>query len=803
MVARLTVRKRLLNGAHAAADNRRGNLGATPFLSTWAGMVIVAATPAYAQTADTSALDAGAASISDNDEASSAASEPNVAEIVVTASRRAENLQRESRTLAVVTGSELVQRGVSDPAALAAITPGLTIARNGTQLQVSVRGVGDRTANATTDPAVSINLDNVPYPRSSMASASFFDLERVEVLKGPQGTLYGRNSSAGVINLISIRPRIGEVNGYAELEVGDYNHQRGVAAVNLPLGNAFALRVAGQVIDRSGYLSDGYNDEESEAIRAQLLAMPTETTSVLLTGAYSHLGGLGQESVIAQRFDGTLSPSPVPNPSYPWTGARDPATIARIAATNPSSVDPFVATPELGQDVKNYHFSALIEQEFDFANLTLIPSYVSTDLDSLVVVPGIGIRMAFESDQLAFEARLFSPEKARVQWVVGGFLSKEDVSDNQQSRIPFAAGSFISFSLAPERDTSTRAVFGEATAPLTDLLRLIAGARYTWEKKSVEGFVSNVFGIGPNDFPLNPGDPLYPASGTDVSGRLSNEAFNFRLGAEYDVAPSSMLYATVSTGFKAGGFFPGTSTDSTYEPEKLTAYTLGSKNRFLNDRVQLNVEAFYWDYKDKQETFLGNLTLGAVTRLVLFTRNAGKAHLYGLEANAVARLTANDTVSFQGEYVKSEYDSYVYSYIGTSDPTVSCGVAVSGPTVIRDCSGFPLVRAPEWSGRISYEHIQSLGSAGELTFNAQMAFSSSYYLSNNFTALSLANPYQLYDAFLTYRLPSRSFAITAFIKNIGNTPVYTGGQQTNVLTGEYLAAISPPRTYGVRARISF
>ncbi len=251
-------------------------------------------------------------------------------EIIVTASRRETNLQKESRAVAVVSGDDIRRAAIVDPNAVQNLVPGLTIARNGQQLQVFIRGVGDKTINAATDPAVAINVDGIYYPKSYEGSAAFFDLERIEVLKGPQGTLYGRNASAGALNVISARPKF-TLGGFGEAEYGNYNNIRATAALNVPISEAVALRVAGQIISHDGYLSDGYNDAQSQALRGSLLIQPEADTSLLLTGSYAHMGGKGDAGVIMQRFGGSAPVATVPNPANRWAGPTDPATIARLA----------------------------------------------------------------------------------------------------------------------------------------------------------------------------------------------------------------------------------------------------------------------------------------------------------------------------------------------------------------------------------------------------------------------------------------------------------------------------------------
>lgn len=748
--------------------------GAVSFVSLAAissALLSISAT-AQAQQADPAALE-------DAQEAPGA-SRQGLQDIIVTASRREVSLQKESRAITAISADELVRSGVTDATSVQALAPGLTIATNGPQLQISIRGVGDRTINAATDPAVAINVDGVYYPKSYEASGSFFDLDRIEVLKGPQGTLYGRNASSGAINLVTARPRF-ETSGYGEVEIGNYGSQRATGAINAALSDTVALRISGQVVDRQGYLSDGYGDDIKQSVRAHLL-IQSEDTSMLLTAAYSHLGGKSDAGVIARRFGNTPSITNVPVPSDPWSGPTHPDTLARIGATNPDGV-----TQPRGdgfQDIDVYSLTANFEHRFNWATVTVIPSYVGARFENLsyaaLVVPTWN---KTKSDQLSIEGRLSSPEGSRVKWVAGAFASREDTNDQYQSKIQ---PTFALPTYAPDRDDETWAVFGEANASLTDSLRLIGGIRYTWERKTVTGATAPIFGPIP-EFPI----PLTGSVGSlpgasDISGGRTDKAVNFRAGAEFDVAPAVMVYATVATGFKAGGFYNDVAPSNSYKPEKLTAYTAGIKSRFLDNRLQLNIEGFYWDYTDKQETFLG---FGSIPgSVILLTKNAASARLYGADVSLAAQITPTTRLSAEVEYNNNKYESYIVD-------------TLAGPI---DNSGQQLVRAPEWSGHVSFDQVIPLAAElGELSFNAQMRFTSSYWLTNDFVPIERQSSYQVYDASLQWVSPGGGVSVTGFIKNIGNKAYYSGGVYSDNLQDAVVGQIGAPRTYGARLRLNF
>jgi iron complex outermembrane receptor protein len=212
-------------------------------------------------------------------------------EIIVTANRREENLQKASLSIEALSSEQLVTRGVTDSQSLNDVVPGLKIAYTSAQVQTFVRGVGDIAANPYTQASVSLNMDGVYIARSSAFGSVFFDTARVEVLRGPQGTLYGRNSSGGALNIISNAPRLGELGGYVSGEVGNYDLQRFQGALNLPIGDTMALRGALQVVHRDGYISDGSNDDESRSGRLRFLWKPSDTFTLNVIGEAAHMGG--------------------------------------------------------------------------------------------------------------------------------------------------------------------------------------------------------------------------------------------------------------------------------------------------------------------------------------------------------------------------------------------------------------------------------------------------------------------------------------------------------------------------------
>jgi iron complex outermembrane receptor protein len=517
-----------------------------------------------------------------------------------------------------------------------------------------------------------------------------------------------------------------------------------------------------------------------------------------VVGEYSHIGGAG--AGVVKRSD--LQPEP----SDPWHGAAEPDSQPPTAAIPGGTV----LKRDGNTDVNVRAISAELNWDLGPATLTFIPAYRNTTPRYLTYTPGFSFDTAETSKEQSYEMRL-SNESDRVKWVGGLYYFNED----QTQRYVLNAVPIQQSTVDTTLGTKSKAAFGEATFSVTDRFRLIGGLRYSKDEKEQGGTTTTTL--------------PRPGLVSNVAQRdFSNTSW--KVGAELDVAAQSMLYATVATGYKAGGFFPSVAApNNSFAPEKLTAFTLGSRNRFLDQRLQLNAEAFYWDYKDKQERFLGVASGGSTG---LLTTNAGAAKLYGLNLDLQFKPTSSDSLRAGVEYLHTRYETFLYTAYNPPPFGVSAGYSPSatgcklGPIVgltandpfvptdslqTLDCSGKPLVNAPKWSGNASYAHTFGLGSGASIVADASGQFSSSKYLTADFINAGSDDGYVTFDAALTYHAANNKWDVGAWGRNLGNTAIYTGGFRypfsSPVTVGGdptlYYAQIRAPRTYGVRASVSF
>lgn len=738
-------------------------------------------------------------------------------EIIVTAQRREENLQRTALAVAVVNADLLSKAGITDVTSLTNVVPSLIVQPStGTSIGFYLRGVGSLVGNAFTENPVAFNFNQIYVARPAGLLGTFYDLERVEVLKGPQGTLYGRNATGGAINVIPKRPTLGETSGTIEVEGGNYDLWRGQAAINLDMGGTAALRVAGRVSSRDGYLSDGYDDEEGQALRGSLLFEPSDTVSAVIVADYFHQGGKGPGSVIVPS---AITPG-APDPSR-RIGSADPiasaAFYAAILASQlppPAKADgalPGIIRPRQDGfvDTDVWGISADIDIDLGGATLTVIPGYRDSRPDYLTYSGGYYGRVIETSKQKSLEVRLSSGDDGPLRYVLGGYFFDED----QNTFNHFLQGAVLSTKFVVDMNNRSKALFGQATYAFSEEFRAVAGVRYSHErKKQNTGLTQTGIFAG---VPVDPFNNTVPAIPT--SGSKSFEKVNWKAGVEWDAGPSNLIYANVATGFKSGGFFIAV-LDNTFDPENITAYTVGSKNRFMDNRVQFNVEGFYWDYKDQQINYIGptrnlNAQGQQVVGAGLVTTNAGASRIYGTEVELSFQASPLDLLTVDVQYLNGKYNDFKYlaASANPAPPRTSCPVTATvvpgfqlpppGTTFIVDCSNRPQINTPKWSANLSYEHTFDIGADMELLLGARTKIESARYLSPEYLPEERQGGYMTSDAYLTLN-GAQQWSVTAYINNIEDETIFMGTSLRPVYPSVF-NFLRAPRTYGLRASYTF
>lgn len=755
-------------------------------------LMLVGSSAAFAQNSDTQSGTAVPSTASYAQDAAAATSDQvGVGDIIVTAQRFNETAQKTPLILSVIGGDEL--KGVSEVRQLQSLDPGIQLGGSGSVTQTFIRGVGSVSVLNGQESSIAYNVDGVFLFTPSMITPLMYDLERIEVLKGPQGTLYGRNASGGAINLLTVGAKLGRTEGYVEGEYGNFDRLRAAGAVNVPLGDTLAVRLSGQHVEHDGYLSDGTDDQDLTAGRIRVRWEPSPDVTLQVGGDISHQAANGPGS--------SVNPNPT---SDKWIGGYDPRLDTGpffIGGTSLNSLPP--NAPPFWRN-NQWSVNAQLDVNLGFATLTVLPAYRHERARFLNYVTGYSDGGQGRLREKTVEARLANRTDA-LKWVVGAFYI-----DNEAFNVSIPRQDLIGSSLTAAQTfkLTSYAFFGEATATVADGFRVAGGLRYTHEKTRTAGTANSLL---PPDTPsFNPLDPVTNPTGDPgdfvINNRSSASAMTWKVGAELDLSPSSLMFATASRGFKGGGTYanyPGF--DSRFKPEYLTAFELGSRNRFFDNTLQINGELFYWKLKDQQLVYLGYNSFGQIT---LVTANAGKGHMYGANLDITWRPTPSDTLSGAIEYVKSKYDSFVRSVPSAFVLTnTHCSIInYAGPAsfapVTLDCSGQHTVRTPTWSATAAYEHRFDLADAGQLTFGADMTYASGRFLTIQYTDVSYQEGKALFNASLTYETQSKAITVTGWIRNIANSRVMANADQFFVQAYSR-PILLPPRTFGLTVRYAF
>lgn len=667
-------------------------------------------------------------------------------EIVVTAEHRETDVQKTPVTITVLSTEELQAQGQETFDDSLRTVPGVAVRDDPSGPIVVIRGIQPV---VQTDPTVNINVDGV-YQQTPGSSPTF-DLQRTEILKGPQGTQYGRNALGGVVNFVNNTPSA-DFGGYAEVQYGNYDAARLESAINLPLSDQFESRTAALYSSHNGYLSDGDMDEDIRAVREKLRYLPTDDLTVLLTGEYDHFGGQGPGDV----------PAPLSSHSNPWYS--DDAAGAQQSTKQSGNIE---------VDWELHWAKLFIQSAYeDYRN------YNDQDLE----LPSSGFTVGETVNiNASYEVRLSSESSSALTWQAGLYRL-----DDKATTVAFPA---LLLPLEPHpvagtitggpSTTKSDAAFAAATYPVTAQMRLTAGIRYTDDQKKL---VTNNYSTATHALLAT-----YVGSG-------SFPAWTYNVKLERDVTQDSLIYAAISRGFKSGGINTPGDSPTSYKPEYINSFEIGSKNEFFAKTLRVNADAYYYDDLDKQVQTVGACNPFAVPSTCPFPdltdTNASKATIYGVELDSQWNATTNDQFSATVSYNHSRFDKLLFTELGGAPPNFV--------VTTLDRSGTQLPNAPTWTETLGYQHVFRLGSGARLTPAADVQFVSGDDSDINFNDPDEYQPsYQLVGARLDYAAPGGKWVVGIYGNNLGNVAVR---QRAFVDDRLYLM---PPRSYGANLNVNF
>ncbi|HWI87390.1 MAG TPA: TonB-dependent receptor [Sphingomonas sp.] len=643
-----------------------------------------------------------------------AAAPAEAGEIIVTAQRRSENAQRTPIALTVVTAAALEKQNISEVNDLQRITPSMTVQEVGLTKYVNIRGIGLNASQPGLSTGVAYHIDGL-FARELGLQTPYYDIARVEVLRGPQGTLAGQNATGGAIFVVSQTPKFGDTSGHAEFSYGNYDHYTAEAALNVPISNVLAARVASYVESRNSYttnlITPGSSSKTSfqpgnlsrVATRLTLDYKPSNAFEVILRGEFFNL-----------RTDG----------------------IARKPLTDPIA-DAYTTSTDVNAkaDTTSRRLSAEVKiQLTDGIQLRSLTGYQYNRINNVYDQDGTSAvtpasRQAIVQPAFSQEFNLISTGGGPAQWVVGAYYFEL----TKLSKGFFNNGA-IEINGVPR--TRNEAVFGQLTYKVTDNVQLIGGIRYNKDKDWGKGTLALLF------LPDRPVNPFDSAAKTD--------AWTGKLGANVEINPNHNLYVTASKGYRAGGTNFGGA--PSFGKETIYNYEAGLKSAFLDRHIRTQLSGYYDVYKGVQVN-----TINPLTHLEGIV-NAGDDKFWGVEGQVQATF-GGLSIDGSAAYLHSKLDP-----VALVDPL--------GATTPVQIGGRPLPLSPHWTGSIGAEYRAELGNGDSITPRAQYSYIGQQWASVFQRSFERLRPFRQWEARLTYE--HDNISVAAYATNVSNQTYVAG-----------------------------
>lgn len=684
-------------------------------------------------------------------------------EIVVTAQRREENLRDVPISVVAIGGDVLSQGGVDGTSSLPQMVPSVQLVRSGPSGMFFVRGVGNTSGGTGEEGANALYVDGVFLPDLKQSILKFNNIERIEVLKGPQGTLFGRNSSGGLINVITREPGDKLVTDI-RLGVANYDTQMAQAYIAGPLTDTLSADIALTSTNQSD--SWGNNVPTGRdvgkgwdwGVRSKWVWRPNDRTKISASAEYTKQSDdftsafrLAPESLGLMPGAGSFTP-----PSDPYdTGTRD----------------------RQFNDQENLGFNLTAEVDLGWSTLTSITGYRDNqNLSSLDPDTGpanlfhINIESTTESWQQ--ELRLSSNTTDPLSWQAGVFLLRaESTLEPQQSAGLLLSAAGGGNDVDSTMTTLSSSVFGEISYALTDATTLTAGLRYTLDKQTLEGVESY----------FNPALPVVTVRDTD-----DDEEMTYRLALRHDLTDAVNVYASYNRGYKSGVYSMSAFTQPRVNPQIIDAYEIGLKSELLDQRLRLNLSAFHYDISEYQV----RAATGVGANAVLL--NAAEVDVDGLEIEAEALLFDSLRVFASMTWLDSEFSDFPFAPYTIPNPPTVGGTA----TVIRSAKGNDTPLAPEFTGTLGIQYTLPVGE-GELDMSLLYSYNDGYaYEPDN----RLRQPaFEVVNASVIYRMTPQ-WGVEFWGKNLTDETYHV--QKLGSALAD-VAVSAAPKTYGVSVHYTY
>jgi iron complex outermembrane recepter protein len=770
-------------------------------------------------------------------------------EITVTAQKRAENQQKVPIAMEVISGAQMAENGQNNVNEILKSVSNAVINMKDEGMRVTLRGINESGGSMNNmrvqTPTVAINFDGA-YNTEDSAGQNLFDVERVEVLYGPQSTMYGSNSPGGIVNVVTASPKLDKYSASGSVEYGSFDLLNGNVALNAPIvSDKLGMRLAGNYSKHGSWVKSTSNATKNKNVRLKTLYQPTDDLSVSLTGSYGKASSGGMMGGSVGKF---VDQDNIPGGGTAWDyvtsgggGAPPPPPGGGLAGGNPNT-----------GFRTNKGLSSEIAWSTPYASISIIPSYNRSDASDTSYLEDQQIGTEYVSTwrhsdnwtkQKNADVRLTSPADSSIKWILGGtyYNSRRENNDTFYD--------YPSSNASTYEWEKTKGIYGNVTYPFTDKFRGTAGYRYSWDS------MSNFDG--------------HPKTGTTGITGMDYSAPDYKVGMEYDLAQNTMLFASYATSYRVQAMAAqhtvvpeAQSMWRAIPPEKLKAYTVGTKSRLMENKLQVNTSAFYYDYRNREFPVAGdwsriNSTPDAPKSMVEADycadangnigqgrvlcpdfnfngiagdtlgqgdpstnpsspedprgKQVGKFESYGLDVSTNWKISAEDRLDVSLSYMHTKWKDATVHFLWWWIWKDSTGKLYEGTKF----DGMRNTYSPTWAGTVSYEHNFMVGDLGTLTPHVDIQFKSPYKLTLTSDAQYAADPtvgpalvgwnrqeaYYTMDANINFAHASGNWNVNAYVKNATNYAVKTtttGGGPV----GDNLG-LNDPRTYGAVLSVKF
>tara|TARA_R110002049_G_scaffold31098_8_gene105847 strand:+ start:1288 stop:3549 length:2262 start_codon:yes stop_codon:yes gene_type:complete len=725
-------------------------------------------------------------------------------EVIVSARKRDENVQGTPIAITAISGSVIDQSKFFTVKDIEQISPNLSFSssNNGSSgsLQAFQRGIGQFDNSLTTDPGVGLYLDGIYLARTVGSNFELSDIASIDVLRGPQGTLYGKNTIGGAIS-VTTRVPTGETSYMGELTGGEDDYVSFSGYAEAPITDKIAGSVALLTKNSSGWQHRNQNDDagnnDNWAARTHLNANFTETWSSHVAFDYTHI----DQNVYPQVLTDF-------NPDAAIAAAYN-ATVGQVdgvcCTPNVDDIDRSDALNELDRE-KNDMWGVSWINTFDWDELMLKSTTGYRDMDSHNYrdadnAPNVYFEVGndLNTNQFSQEFVLSNASGTKFDWLVGAYYFRED--GKSQAHVTVGGGLYEAIGVVPldftlsydtKQDTTSYAAFFYTTWHWTDTTRINLAARYTYDEKKLDMFTirrasqTPITEPGLTD-PSSCSEVVSDGNGASFSCKDDWSEFSPKIGIDHDFSEDIMAYASISTGFRSGiynGRPTSTAQISVADPETLTSYEIGVKTQLLDRRLQLNASAFYDDYKDQQFLVNRPSSTNAGDALALVVANAADSTISGVEVEFTALPMENLTITGGASWLNTEYNSFESFNPATNE--------------LEDLSDREFQNVPDWTASLAAIYNWDLSDGSTIRLRGDAYYKGEIYYSNDYNCTCYdrlnTDGFTTYNAGITYITSDGKWELGVFGRNLSDKREINGGFGVDAF-GTTTAAYTAPRTY--------